>query len=225
MNQEINESESNSIESKALTVSNTTSFKELLDVIDDIAPIKGSQQVYSADELVGIIHQVQNGQRDISFVTSTAGLRQKVSELLSLKVTQVPYKVEGHGSYDFFDSVYSDKTLSEIFTRIFNQKLISRNMAGGKFTPGELFSFLENEAPTRERFIAYVEAFYQNIAEKNSEANLTKELEALKVDTTLDKMDKSFKMQRIQEKLRNSDSVAKLPDNLEEAADIIYGTK
>lgn len=233
MNQEIKPSEAESIEVKATAVANSQSFEELINTIDEIAPLKGSQQVYSADELIGIIKQVQNGTLDVSYVTSTAGLRQKVSELINLEgekdslpeITKEPYKVEGKDWLEFFEKVHSDKTLNSIFRRVFPSINSARKMGGREFNHQQLGDFLDNEAPTRERFISYVERFYQNIAEQNSEENLTKELEVLKADVTLDKMDKSFKMQRIQKKLNNPDSVAKIPDNLEEVADIIYGKK
>lgn len=58
------------------------SFGDLYDVLNTVGDIQGSQKVYSPSDLKLKIEQVRHGHRDISYITSTFGLRTKVEELL-----------------------------------------------------------------------------------------------------------------------------------------------
>lgn len=66
----------------ASLVERVNNFDQLEEVIDEIGPVRGSQDVYSPDQLIDLIKKVRVGELDINYVTSTHGLRGKVSELL-----------------------------------------------------------------------------------------------------------------------------------------------
>lgn len=65
-------------------VHSVESIDELKDLIDEIAPVKGSTgRVYSSDELINFIDGVCSGEFTFNKITKTSGLREKVAELVA----------------------------------------------------------------------------------------------------------------------------------------------
>lgn len=64
-------------------IKRVSNFSELYEALDRVCPLKGSQGVYSSDELIDIINRVREKELPIEYVTRTYGLREKVSELLN----------------------------------------------------------------------------------------------------------------------------------------------
>ena len=115
-------------------INDSRSFHELTDAIDAVSPIKGSQVLYSADELLGIINEVRAGSLEIHYVTSTLGLRQKVAMLLetdkSLPANETkPEEALNNFSHlggkewvDFRDDAVYQKTLSRLISITFTEE-------------------------------------------------------------------------------------------------------
>lgn len=66
-------------------IAGSESFEDLLKVIETSGGIQGSQEFFDVDSLKNIINKVKNGDSDITAVTRTGGLRQKVGSLLALE--------------------------------------------------------------------------------------------------------------------------------------------
>lgn len=66
-------------------IAGSESFEDLLKVIETSGGIQGSQEFFDVDNLKNIINKVKNGDSDITAVTRTGGLRQKVGSLLALE--------------------------------------------------------------------------------------------------------------------------------------------
>jgi hypothetical protein len=62
--------------------SGVTSFEELFQEIDKEKEIAGSEEIFSATEEKNIINMVRRGEREITAVTRTGGLREKVQDLV-----------------------------------------------------------------------------------------------------------------------------------------------
>ncbi len=67
---------------RELAIGSAKTFDELFIALDKIGSLEGSQARYSAEDLRIIIADVRTGESDITSVTSTGGLRNKVRELL-----------------------------------------------------------------------------------------------------------------------------------------------
>lgn len=63
-------------------VADVGSFDELFALLDDLGEIEGSRGKLNADQLKLVINMVRTGEVDVTKVTRTAGLRDKVRELL-----------------------------------------------------------------------------------------------------------------------------------------------
>lgn len=196
-------------------------------IIDEISPLKGSQQVYSADELIDVIKQVKNGTLDSTYITSTAGLRQKVSELIfaqgakneKVKTLESPYKVEGHDWLIFYDKVYENKTLHFIFSNLFLDQNQNGNRVGRRFSHEQLGNFLDQVAPTRERFFNSIKEYYDGLIQELANLHATETVGGF------EKAGKTFEIQRLQEKMERFQSLTKNPNDLYEAVEVIYGKK
>ena len=64
-------------------IDDVNSFDELKDALNRVSSVRGSETNYSNKDVLKIIERVRSGQGDISEVTRTGGLRDKVSLLLS----------------------------------------------------------------------------------------------------------------------------------------------
>lgn len=67
------------------------SFDDLYRVLSSIGDIQGSQKVYSPGDVKLKIEQIRHGHRDISYITTTFGLRTKVEELLQNDSVHIKY--------------------------------------------------------------------------------------------------------------------------------------
>lgn len=63
-------------------ISNCHSFDELYNVIEIMREIKGSRKTYTFEELKLQLEQLRHGHEDLSYVTNTFSLREKVEQLL-----------------------------------------------------------------------------------------------------------------------------------------------
>lgn len=68
------------------SILNTNNFDELFEVLDKIGAIEGSRRFYSTKELKSIIEEIREGKSNLRAVTRTAGLRDKITELLEKTV-------------------------------------------------------------------------------------------------------------------------------------------
>jgi hypothetical protein len=64
---------------------NAKSFSELSAVINEAGGIQGSQDFFSAKQLLDIIQKVRNGELKSTAITRTGGLRQKVEDLITIE--------------------------------------------------------------------------------------------------------------------------------------------
>lgn len=88
-------------------------FDELYDTLDSLGRIHGSQGVYSADEIIGIVEKVRSGELTIDYVTRTYGLRDKVSELLVDSKPVIPPPQEAAVALDIPVDKPADKVGAE----------------------------------------------------------------------------------------------------------------
>ena len=71
-----------------IRVKRSRSFDSLYSAINDMGEVKGSQKTYEPKELIGIIDEVRQGKIGLNYVTSTAGLRDKVKEILGNELVE-----------------------------------------------------------------------------------------------------------------------------------------
>jgi len=63
----------------------TKSFEDLVKLIDEKGGVQGKQEFFSAEKLKNIISRVRKGELDITHITRTDGLRQKVEDLIAIE--------------------------------------------------------------------------------------------------------------------------------------------
>ncbi len=76
-------------ESPEKLIERSGNFEDLYRVLERVCPIRGTQAMYFAEQLINIIDRVRRGELTIDYVTRTHGLREKVASLLH-KVTPEP---------------------------------------------------------------------------------------------------------------------------------------
>ena len=207
---------------KADLISQITSFEKLYASLDSIAPIKGSQQVYSAEDLMEVISGVQSGRSDVSFVTSTFGLRQKVSELLDLNKTKQADRKPVNKFTDF-----ADKSLTEFYNQRSSQSQFILSQLGfptlkgdrvDDYSKEQLNNFLQS-VPTKQVFFRLL---------KQRLDTLQAELDEVKSSVSvsgkeMDELDKKFKVQRYEKSIKRITDIASTPDSFDELTMLLYG--
>lgn len=63
-------------------IDNAKSFDELTKVINRSGGLRGSQEFFEPERLHRLINEVRNNEKEIDYITSTNGLRDKVAELI-----------------------------------------------------------------------------------------------------------------------------------------------
>ena len=66
-------------------ITNASDLESLCAAINEIGGVRGTLKDYSAEILIRKIREVQAGERTLSYITRTYGLRDKVRELLNIK--------------------------------------------------------------------------------------------------------------------------------------------
>lgn len=191
-----------------------TSFSELESALDEIGPIHGSQAIYSPDELISIINSVRSGKLNITNVTSTYGLRDKVAALLETDIP--PREKIPEEQYD----EYYEKRINAPFKEILVDPLLSSLIdslvrkyvagpSGVSYGGGlQIFEFegLVRKADTKEKFIELCQSYLQdsfNVARSVSETDM----EGKKLA--------EYRLEVAQNNLKGG--------NLQKAVEVIYG--
>lgn len=71
---------------KQKSIEASRSFKQLYETLRTIGSIESTTGPFEAEELISIIEKVRTGQRELTYVTRTHGLREKVKSLMSEEV-------------------------------------------------------------------------------------------------------------------------------------------
>jgi hypothetical protein len=95
----------------ASNIKDTKSFRQLFEVLDTVAGIRGSDQFYDTEYLKETIAAVQAGQ-DISTVTRAQGLRDKVAELL------IREKIEDTNDFGLEWDVKTSSNITQLIDRV-----------------------------------------------------------------------------------------------------------
>jgi hypothetical protein len=142
-----------------IQIESASSFEELESVLDSIGPIKGSQEVYSADQLIDIIRRVREGSLHINNVTSTHGLRIKVSSLLELGVVQTEKSSENKQNsvdemrrYEMYGQIFSDPSVKNLIDLLVQKFIRPSDRSHGDLQWYEIEALLENRAKTPHDF-------------------------------------------------------------------------
>lgn len=66
-------------------IQSASDFETLYETIRQMGVIRGTAKEYEAEKLIGYIDRVRSGDMDLSYITRTYGLRDKIQELLGVK--------------------------------------------------------------------------------------------------------------------------------------------
>ncbi len=213
---------------KADLISRIKSIEELFSSLDNIAPIKGSQQVYSAEDLMESISGVHSGTLDITAITSTCGLRQKVSELLDLDKTK---QAERKPLNKFTD--LAGKNLTEFYaprsskSQFILSQLGFPSLKGDRvddYSKEQLINFLQRIPTKRDFFVLLNEKLNKRLDTLKAELDeVTSSISDS--DKEMDKLDKKFKVQRYEESIKRITDIlfASAPDSFDELTMLLYG--
>ncbi|MFA6198189.1 MAG: hypothetical protein WC734_03510 [Patescibacteria group bacterium] len=69
-------------ENETMGIEYAASFESLYDILRGMGEVVGTAKTYTADELIRKIDDVRRGDRDISFITRSHGIRSAVERLL-----------------------------------------------------------------------------------------------------------------------------------------------
>lgn len=73
---------------RKITISSAQNFTELYEALRQKGGLQGTQQFYKPEELIDIIERVRKGILDISYVTQTEGLRNRVDDIIKIEELQ-----------------------------------------------------------------------------------------------------------------------------------------
>jgi hypothetical protein len=209
-------------------INSVTSFAQLADALDVVSPVKGSQGLYSADELLDIVNRVRAGSLEITYVTSTFGLRQKVAELLESDASPVPEEeavgkpnnfshLEGKNWIDFRELAGEQKTIRRLVSMINHDENLKRGER--TFKLGQLETFLDSNE-SEELFLSGLNNSYSLVQEKIKEIT-----EAEIPQDSTDRLDRQYKIQRLEEDLQSLEDIINNQDGKLDAVNaMLYGS-
>jgi len=116
-------------------ISAAKTFEELGEVLDAVGRIKGSSEVYSADELVSLIQSVRERGALLTTITRAEGLRDKVAELYIVEQVAKANNIDdmvgaigimAHAGFELKDSSgqpYKMQELVEYLNKVYSGEL------------------------------------------------------------------------------------------------------